>query len=169
MNPKIFFSDSRARRTSLCDTALTISQTAYSQRKLIKLMEKMVVHNDGSVRCTSSKRTYEEAFVGCSATNLTAFLKKLKIAPTTLPTIAGNASTIFPASLLSASASLPNHFFKIPSSFGEEPPIPASPPKTPVIASTIVEIVIERAVSIENIVIPCSRKRVRILSAKDVF
>ena len=132
-------------------------------------MEKMVVHNDGSVRCTSSKRTYEEAFVGCSATNLTAFLKKLKIAPTTLPTIAGNASTIFPASLLSASASLPNHFFKIPSSFGGEPPIPASPPKTPVIASTIVEIVIERAVSIENIVIPCSRKRVRILSAKDVF
>ena len=169
MNPKIFFSDSRARRTSLCDTALTISQTAYSQRKLIKLMEKMVVHNDGSVRCTSSKRTYEEAFVGCSVTNLTAFLKKLKIAPTTLPTIAGNASTIFPASLLSASASLPNHFFKIPSSFGGEPPIPASPPKTPVIASTIVEIVIERAVSIENIVIPCSRKRVRILSAKDVF
>ena len=169
MSPKFFFSDSRATRTSLCDTALTISQAAYSQRKLIKLMEKMVVHNDGSVRCTSSKRTYEEAFVGCSATNLTAFLKKLKIAPTTLPTIAGNASTIFPASLLSASASLPNHFFKIPSSFGGEPPIPASPPKTPVIASTIVEIVIERAVSIENIVIPCSRKRVRILSAKDVF
>ena len=50
----------------------------------------------------------------CSATNPTAFPRKLKIAPTTLPTIADNASTAFPASLLSASASLSNHFLKIP-------------------------------------------------------
>ena len=27
-------------------------------------MEKMVVHNDGTVRCMSSKRIYEEAFRG---------------------------------------------------------------------------------------------------------
>ena len=27
-------------------------------------MEKMVVHNDGSVRCVCSKRVYEEAFGG---------------------------------------------------------------------------------------------------------
>ena len=27
-------------------------------------MEKMVVHNDGSVRCLCSKRIYEEAFRG---------------------------------------------------------------------------------------------------------
>ena len=95
---------------------------------------------------------------------------KLKIVPTTLPTIADNASTAFPASLLSAFANLSNHFFRIPSSFGGETPVPPAPPqKTPVITRTIVEIVIERAVSIENIVIPCSRKRVRILSANDLF
>ena len=49
LNPKEFFSHAKAGRTSLCDTALTTSQTEYSQRKLIKLMEKMVIHNDGSV------------------------------------------------------------------------------------------------------------------------
>ena len=103
----------------------------------------------------------------CSATNPTAFLRKL--VSTTFPTITGNASTAFPASLLSASASLSNYFFKIPSSFGGEPPFPLPPPKAPVMARTIVEIVIEKAVSIENIVLPCSRNKVRILSANDVF
>ena len=49
---------------SLCDTALTTSQTGYSQRKLIKLMEKMFVQNDGSMRCVCSIRIYEEAFGG---------------------------------------------------------------------------------------------------------
>ena len=68
-----------------------------------------------------------------------AFPRKLKIAPKTLPTIAGNASTVFPASLLSASASLHNHL----SSFGGEPPTPPLPPKAPVIARTIVEMVTE--------------------------
>ena len=105
-----------------------------------------------------------------SATNPTAFPKKLKIVPTTLLTIAGNASTAFPASLLTAFASLSNHFFKIPSAFGGEPPAPPPPPeKTPVMPSTIVQIVIEKAVSIENIVILCSRNKVRIFSANDVF
>ena len=51
LSPKESFSHARAGRTSLCDTALTTSQTGYSQRKFIKFMEKMVVHNDGSVRC----------------------------------------------------------------------------------------------------------------------
>ena len=85
--------------------------------------------------------------------------------------MAGNASTAFPASLLSASDNLPNHYFKIPSSFGKEHPVPRPPPppKTPTMANTIVEIVIEKAVSNENMVTPCSRKRKRILSANDVF
>ena len=105
----------------------------------------------------------------CSATNPTDFPRKLKIAPTTLPTIAGDASTAFPASLLSVSAILPRHLFKIPSSFGGEPPVPLPPPKVPVIARKIVEIVIERTVSIENTFMPCSLNKVRILSANDVF
>ena len=42
-------------------------------------------------------------------------------------------------------------------------------PKTNVMASTIVQIVTELAVSIEKIVMPCSRNKVRILSAKDEF
>ena len=71
-----------------------------------------------------------------------AYKKKLKIAPATLLTIAGNASTVFPASLLSASISLFNHLFKTSSFFDEEPPLPSPPPKTPVIASAIVVIVI---------------------------
>ena len=66
----------------------------------------------------------------CSATNPTAFPRKLKIAPTALPTIAVNASTAFPASLLSASANLSNHFFKTPSYFGIESPVPLPPTKT---------------------------------------
>ena len=36
-------------------------------------------------------------------------------------------------------------------------------------ARTIVEIVIEKAVNIENMVMPCSRNRARIISANDVF
>ena len=98
-----------------------------------------------------------------------AFPRKLKIAPAKLYPIAGNASTAFSASLLSPFASLPNHFFKVPSSFGGEPPVPPSPQKAPVMASTIVEIVIEKTVSIENIVMSCSRNRVRFLSTNDVF
>ena len=56
----------------------------------------------------------------CSATNPSALPQKLKMAPTTLPMIAGNASTAFPASLLRVSASLINHFFEAPSPFGGE-------------------------------------------------
>ena len=101
--------------------------------------------------------------------NPTAFPRELKIAPTTLPTIAGNASTVFPASLLRASANLSYHFFKTPLSFGVKPPVSPPPPKAPVMSSTIVKIVIEKAVSIENIVIPRSQNKVRIFSSNDVF
>ena len=62
----------------------------------------------------------------CSATNPTASPRKFKMARITLPTMEGNASTAFPASLLSVSASLSNHFFKAPLSFGREPPAPPS-------------------------------------------
>ena len=64
LDTKEIFSHARAGRTSLCDTAFKTSQAGYSQRKLIKLMEKMVVHNDASVRYMCSKRIYEEAFGG---------------------------------------------------------------------------------------------------------
>ena len=77
----------------------------------------------------------------CSATSPTAFPRKLKIAPTTLPTIAGNASSAFPASLLSASANLSNHFYKVPLSFHGGPPASPPPPKTPGMEKIIVEIV----------------------------
>ena len=47
---------------------------------------------------------------------------------------------------------------KIPSSFGEDEPeaagLPPPPLKTPVIASTVIEMVTERALVIENIVKP---------------
>ena len=80
----------------------------------------------------------------CLAANRTTFSRKLKVAHTTLPTIAGNASTAFPASLLSAFASVSNHFFKTPLSFGVEPPAHLPPPKAPVMTRTIVEIVTEK-------------------------
>ena len=68
-----------------------------------------------------------------------------------LPTIALNASTAFRPNFLK-SANLADHFFKTPSSFDVQPPPPLPPPEAPVIGSTFVEIVIERAVSIEKIV-----------------
>ena len=46
----------------------------------------------------------------------------------------------FPVSPLSASASLFNYFFQIPSSLGAEPCVPP-PPTSPVTARTIVKIV----------------------------
>ena len=96
------------------------------------------------------------------------FQEKLKAAPITLPMIPSSASAAFPASLLSASASLSNHFFRVPLPVGGEPPAPPlPPPKTPSMARTIVAMVMDRAVSIENMVIPCSLNRVQILSTKD--
>ena len=105
----------------------------------------------------------------CSSTNRTAVPKRLKMAPTILPTIASNALTAFPASLLSASASLFNQLIKVPSSFGGKPPTLPPPPKTPVMGSTIAEMVIERAVRTEKIVVPSSQNKVRIFYAKDKF
>ena len=78
------------------------------------------------------------------------------------PPMVGNASTAFPASFLSVSANLSNHFFRVPLSFGEEPP------KSPMTESTIVVILVKRAESVEIIVIICSRIRIRILSAKEL-
>ena len=73
-----------------------------------------------------------------------------------------NFSTTFPSNLLSASASLHNH----PSSFGEQTEPRPTPPKTSAMARKIVEIVIKRAVSIQNMVMPCSQNKVqRIFSA----
>ena len=85
----------------------------------------------------------------------TTLPRKLKMAPATLLTIADNTSTAFLASLLSASASLSKHFFKNSSSFDGVPPVKLSPPRTSVTARTVVKIVIERAVRIENMVMPC--------------
>ena len=50
---------------------------------------------------TNKPRNKNKAHV-CSTTNPTTLHKKLKMAPTTLPMIAGNESTAFPASLLKA-------------------------------------------------------------------
>ena len=102
----------------------------------------------------------------CSATNPTALPRKLKIAPTTLPTIAA-----FLVSLLIAFASFVNHFFKALSSFGRGNPEAVGltpPPTTHVIARAIVEMIIERDESIDIILILCSRNRIWIRSAKDL-
>ena len=91
-----------------------------------------------------------------------AFPRKLKMAPTMLLMIAGNASAVFPASIF-------KHFFRVPLPFDGVPPVPPlPPPKALVMTRTIVAMVTEKGVNIENIVIPCSRNKVRILSAKDV-
>ena len=47
-----------------------------------------------------------------SATDPPAFQRRLKMAPTILLTIAGNALAAFPVSLLRASTSLSNHFLR---------------------------------------------------------
>ena len=71
-----------------------------------------------------------------------------------------------------ASASLFNHFFKVPQSFdGDEPEATGRPPlsKPPVIANTIVEMVMERAMGNDIIVSLCLQNKVQILSAKHAY
>ena len=85
--------------------------------------------------------------------NPSALPRKLKMVPAIFPTIAGNASSAFPPSFLRASTSLFIHFFKVPSRFvGKTEPLP---PKTPVIANTIIGMVREREISNNIIVKPC--------------
>ena len=98
--------------------------------------------------------------------NPTTFTLKLKIAPKAFLTVAENPSSVCPASLLMASASLFSHFFKVLSSFGRKnQEMTELPPKTPLIARE--RIVIERIVSTDIIVIPYSSNNARILSTKD--
>ena len=67
--------------------------------------------------------------------------------------------------LSSSSANLSNQFFKTPSSFRGEPPVP---PKLPMTESVIVVIHRKRAVSVEIIVIVYSRLGYNFFSSKDV-
>ena len=67
------------------------------------------------------------------------------------------------ASLLGASATLFNHFYKAPLSFGWDGTGrtgPSSPPNTPVMTRSIVEKVVEREVSIDTIAMPYSCSKV---------
>ena len=114
----------------------------------------------------TTKRIRNNVF---SATNPAVFPGKLKIKPTTALSTAGNASTAFPASLLSASANLSNHFFKAPSSFSREPPVPLPPPKSSMTESAIVAILAKRAERVEIIVTICSPIKIPVLSGKGVF
>ena len=57
-----------------------------------------------------SSATETIRFNVCSVTNPTVFPRKLKIALTALPAIAGNTSTAYPESLMSTFASLSNYF-----------------------------------------------------------
>ena len=98
--------------------------------------------------------------------NPTTFPLKLKVTPKTFLTVAGNSSSVCPASLLMASASLFSHFFKVLSSFGgKDQETTELPPKTPLIARET--IVIERIVSTDIVVIPYSSNNARIMSTKD--
>ena len=106
-----------------------------------------------------------------SSTKPTTLPRKLKMAPTHLSAIAQNASITFLESLFRASASLFNHFLKALPFFSRDNPGAGGPPlsKTSVIASTVVEAVIEKGVSIDVIVISYLRNKVQTLSAKDVI
>ena len=66
-------------------------------------------------------------------------------------------------------AILLNHFFKVSLSFGGERPKKVGPcpnPKIPVIESTITEMVVERAVSFDTVVMSYSRNKVLICSVQ---
>ena len=104
----------------------------------------------------------------CSATNPMAFPRKLKIAPTILPTTVGNTSVTFPASLLSASANL-SIFSALPPSFGGETSVLSPPPKSPMTECTIVAIPAKRAESVQIMTTNCSRIKIRILYGKGMF
>ena len=93
-----------------------------------------------------------------SGTNATALPRKLKIATTTLPTIADNISMVFPTSFSKGSASLFIHFFKTLSSFGDPDVAGATSSNN------------DACYSKHDccVVIPFSRNKVRILSVKYV-
>ena len=71
--------------------------------------------------------------------------------------------------VVSESASLSIHCFKVPLSFDGGPPARPTPPKSPMTESTIVAILVKKAVSVEIIATICSQIKVRILSGKDVI
>ena len=75
----------------------------------------------------------------CSVTNPTLLQIKLKITSPSFPARAENASTIFPVGLPRTPASLFNHFFKAPSSFGRENPEIRGTPFHSKTASVVVE------------------------------
>ena len=87
------------------------------------------------------------------------------MAPKTLTRIAVNASVAFTARLLNASAILSNH----PLSFDGGPFVPPTHPKSPMTESIIVVIPAIKAVSVEIIVIICSRLKIQIVSSKGIF
>ena len=89
-----------------------------------------------------------------------SFSKKTQNSANYTSTIMDNASAVLPASLLSASASLFNHFPGSLDLFGGDesdaagPSPPPPPSKAPIRTSTIVQLMIERAVINYIIVIP---------------
>ena len=83
------------------------------------------------------------------------------MALTALSKIASNTSTTFQANLLRASANLFNLSFKTTPAFDGDHPelaLPCPSLKTPVV-STIVKMVLKGTISIDTIVITCSRIR----------
>ena len=103
-----------------------------------------------------------------------SFAKKTQNSTNDTSHVAGNASAVFSESLLSASASPLNNFFsKSLHLLGGNDPDAAglypAPSKTPVIICATVEMVIERAVIIDIIVIPCSRNKVQNFSFKNPY
>lgn len=119
-------------------------------------------HTPISATAQNSKLIYVQVKIQqlCQETS-----KKLKILPAKPPTVSSNTSTAFPASLLGASASLFNHFQKVPPCFLQDDPesggLPPRPPlNTPVTASTTVEMFVEKTVSVDTIVISWSGNKV---------
>ena len=91
----------------------------------------------------------------CWATNINSFAKKTQKDT--------NSFIPSPASLLRVSASLSNHFYKAPFSFGWDDTGrtgPSAPPNTPVMTRSIAEKVVEREVSIATIAMPYSCSKV---------
>ena len=88
------------------------------------------------------------------------------MALTTLPAIADNASAAFPACLLRAQLACLTIFSKPLHLLVRSQHNPTLRQRTRLISITIVRMVIERAVSIDTIVTPCSQNRVQFFPSK---
>lgn len=61
LNPQEFFFHAMSGRDSICDTAMSTANSGYTQRRIIKIFEDIIIKQDGTVRDTG-ERIYQSQY-----------------------------------------------------------------------------------------------------------